>query len=151
VLPEGLAPNLVGWCRQREKIDWQEHRKFDRADDFYFLLSLANFHKTLASGQGIKFCPTFTRVTKVFLGNHYFCTSMFSMENQLRFQNAPVGIPVSVFSFFFSHAPNGAKPQKGQQKTQAQGKQEKEEEEEASKKLICNQGGAGSRTRLHCH
>jgi len=25
------------------------------ADDFYFLLFLANFHKTLASGQKIKF------------------------------------------------------------------------------------------------
>jgi len=36
-----------GWCRQREKIDWQEHRKFDCRlvrTIFIFL----NFLKTLA-------------------------------------------------------------------------------------------------------
>jgi len=44
----------VGWCWQREKIGWQEPSKFDVAD-FYFSLSLVIFHKTLASGEKIKF------------------------------------------------------------------------------------------------
>jgi len=50
--------NLLGWCWQREKIDWQEARKFDCQlvrTIFSFLLSLVNFHKSLASGQKIKF------------------------------------------------------------------------------------------------
>jgi len=40
---------LLGWCQEREKIDWQEPLKFG-ADNFYFLLSLVNFHQTVASG-----------------------------------------------------------------------------------------------------
>jgi len=41
----------VGWCRQREKMDWQEARKFDCwlvRTIFIFLLYLVNFHKTVA-------------------------------------------------------------------------------------------------------
>jgi len=48
----------LGWCWQREKSDWQEGGKFDcqlGQTIFIFLLSLVNFHKTLASGQKIKF------------------------------------------------------------------------------------------------
>jgi len=43
----------VGWCQQREKIDWQEPRKFDCwlvRTIFYFLLSSGNFPKLLVSG-----------------------------------------------------------------------------------------------------
>jgi len=48
----------LGWCLQREKIDWQEARKIDCQlvrTIFLFLLSLVNFHKTLVNGQKIKF------------------------------------------------------------------------------------------------
>jgi len=48
----------VGWCQQREKIDWQEAGKFDCwlvQMIFIFLLSLDNFHKTLVSSQKINF------------------------------------------------------------------------------------------------
>jgi len=34
----------LGWCREREKIDWQEPHKFD-CNDFYFLLSLVRKSK----------------------------------------------------------------------------------------------------------
>jgi len=40
----------VGWCQQREKIDWQEPHKFDcrlGQTIFIFLLSLVNFLKSL--------------------------------------------------------------------------------------------------------
>jgi len=49
-------PTIGRWW-QREKIDWQEPCKFDcwlELDEFYFLLSLVNFHKLLASSQKIK-------------------------------------------------------------------------------------------------
>jgi len=55
---EQIIPYKLGWCWEREKIDWQEPGKFDCrlvGMIFYFLLSLDNFHKTLASGQKIKF------------------------------------------------------------------------------------------------
>jgi len=48
----------IGWCQQREKIDWQELGKFDCQlvwMIFIFLLPLVIFHKTLASGLKIKF------------------------------------------------------------------------------------------------
>jgi len=41
----------AGRCRARVKFDWQEARKFDCRLVRTILLSLVNFHKTLASGQ----------------------------------------------------------------------------------------------------
>jgi len=49
-----LAHSKVGWCWEREKIDWQELRKFDCQlvwTIFIFLLSLVNFHNTLSENQ----------------------------------------------------------------------------------------------------
>jgi len=49
-----FTSHWLGWCWEREKIDWQEPCKFDCwlvQMIFIFLLSLINFHKTLASGK----------------------------------------------------------------------------------------------------
>jgi len=41
VAPYTFSSHNLGWCREREKIDWQEAPKFDCqpvADDFYFFV-----------------------------------------------------------------------------------------------------------------
>jgi len=48
----------VGWCWEREKIDWKESCKFDCQlvqMIFIFCCPSVNFPKLLASGQKIKF------------------------------------------------------------------------------------------------
>jgi len=53
-----LFTSWIGWCREREKIDWQEARKFDCRlvrKIFIFCCPSSIFHKSLASGQKIKF------------------------------------------------------------------------------------------------
>jgi len=42
------CPRPLGWCQQREKIDWQEPRKFDCR--LVRMLSSVNFPKLLVSG-----------------------------------------------------------------------------------------------------
>jgi len=44
----------LGWCREREKIDWQERRKFDCRlvrTIFIFCCPSVNFHKTWLENQ----------------------------------------------------------------------------------------------------
>jgi len=47
----------VGWCRQREKIDWQEARKFDcqLVRTIFIFCCPSSIFKSLASGEQIKF------------------------------------------------------------------------------------------------